>query len=116
MLSRFKPPNLKTTSMSHAPIASHLLLRLLGILAAGLGTLTSRAAASDVGDDKATFVQNPRTVAVLETRVPDQRRFLLRGTVPLPPGVYPRPDGLNPLTILDYDGTPLLTQIEIVSQ
>ena len=118
MLSRSLPSNLKTTSMSHAPLARTrvLPLHLLGALAA-LCALPARGAAGDSCDGgQASFVQNPRTVAVLETRVPEQRRFLLRGTVPLPPGVYPRTDGLNPLTILDYDGTPLLTQIEIVSQ
>jgi len=59
---------------------------------------------------------DPRTVAMLETRAPVQLEFLLRGTVPVPPHIYPRSDGLSPFTILDYDGTPRPTQVEIVSR
>jgi hypothetical protein len=59
---------------------------------------------------------DPRTVGVLETRAPAAPQFLLRGTLPLPPGVFPRADGRNPFRVLDHDGTPLLTQTEIVSR
>ena len=61
--------------------------------------------------------QQSRVVAVLETRRPAAvSKFLLRGTVPVPRGTYPRSDGLNPFTILDYDGRPLVTQTEVVSR
>jgi hypothetical protein len=60
--------------------------------------------------------QQTRLVAVLETRAPDSSEFLLRGTLPVPPGTFPRTDGLNPLTILDYNGSALFTQTEIVSR
>lgn len=62
------------------------------------------------------LVQQPQVVAVLETRAPDVAEFLLRGTVPLPPRTFPRADGRLPFTILDYDGSPLFTQVEIVSR
>ena len=57
-----------------------------------------------------------RTVALLETRAPAQQEFMLRGTVPVPPNVFPRADGLSPFTILDFDGSPRPTQVEIVSR
>ena len=62
--------------------------------------------------------QMSRIVAVLETRAPDAgvMEFLLRGTVPLPPGTFPTVDGRNPFTILDYNGRPVFTQTEIVSR
>jgi hypothetical protein len=60
--------------------------------------------------------QAPRVVAVLETRAPVLLEFLVRGTVPIPAGVYPRADGRNPFTILDFDGTPRQTQVEVVSR
>jgi len=63
-----------------------------------------------------TLQQQTRVVAVLETRRPSVIEFLLRGTLPVPRGTFPRPDGLNPFTILDYDGRPLVTQVEIVSR
>ncbi len=55
-------------------------------------------------------------VAVLETRAPILDEFVLRGTIPVPPRTFPRPDGRAPLTVLDWDGTPLVTQTEIVSR
>jgi hypothetical protein len=60
--------------------------------------------------------QSAQVVAVLETHAPDVAEFLLRGTVPVPPGTFPRSDGKNPFTILDYNGRPLFTQTEIVSR
>jgi len=36
--------------------------------------------------------------------------------VPVPRGTFPRPSGVNPFTILDYDGHPVFTQVEIVSR
>ncbi len=79
-------------------------------------SLLAPASQADGEDSRHTRVHDPRTVAVLETRVPDVARFLLRGTVPIPRGVFPRADGRTPLTVLDYDGRPLLTQVEVVSR
>ncbi len=92
------------------PRALRLVLLCLGLLA-----FATPPSAQD-GGAQALSLQHPRTVAVLETRAPDATRFLLRATVPLPPGVYPRADGRIPLTVLDYDGRELRTQLEIVSR
>src|SRR5262245_37791292 len=58
------------------------------------------------GPEQQAATANP--VAVLETRTPRLPEFLLRGTVPVPPGTFPRADGLNPFSILDYDGSPVV--------
>jgi len=59
-----------------------------------------------------------QNVAWLETTAPDPSidSFILRGTVPVPPGTYPRTDGKDPFVVLDWNGTPLVTQTEIVSR
>jgi hypothetical protein len=56
-----------------------------------------------------------KVVGMLETRQPSLDDFLLRGTLPIPANSYPT-GGPNPFTILDYDGTPVFTQVEIVSR
>jgi hypothetical protein len=55
-------------------------------------------------------------VGVLTTRAQANKQFLLRGTLPVPPGTFPRADGLVPFVLLDPDGTPLLTQVETVAR
>jgi len=55
-------------------------------------------------------------VAELELEAPTQSPFVLRGTVPLPPRTYPRPDGMTPLAVRNIDGNVVPTQLEIVSR
>jgi hypothetical protein len=59
-----------------------------------------------------------RTVALLETSAPEPgvTEFVLRGTFPVPPRSVPRIDGRDPYVVLDWDGTPLPTQTEIVTR
>jgi hypothetical protein len=73
-----------------------------------------------VGEDGGAPAAPPldgQTVAVLETtvRLP-VTDLVLRGTFPVPPFTYPRGDGKNPFVMLDWDGTPLVTQTELVSR
>jgi hypothetical protein len=56
------------------------------------------------------------TYAELELTAPAQDEFVLRGTVPLPPGVFPRADGKIPFSIRDGSGYVVPTQVEIVSR
>jgi len=93
--------------MAHGstPVPSFLSRRSAWALAA-LSLLTTRIPAQAPGS----------IVALLETRTPVAEHFLLRGTIPLPPGIHPDPAERNPFTILDIDGRPLLTQVEIVSR
>jgi hypothetical protein len=53
--------------------------------------------------------------AALEVVLPDTNEFTIHGTVPLPKGVFPRPDGKIPFGILDYDRTARAAQVEVVS-
>jgi hypothetical protein len=73
---------------------------LAGLLAVGLA---GGAASQDV-------------VAELSLEAPDAQQFMLRGTLPLPRGILLAGDTASPLTILQPDGTPTLTQAEIVSR
>jgi len=57
-----------------------------------------------------------RVVALLTTRARGGEEFLLRATVPVPPGTYPRADGLVPFVLLDPTGKSLLTQVELVAR
>jgi hypothetical protein len=68
------------------------------------------------GGEAAPALSNGETVTFLTTKLIDLDTFILRGNIPVPPGTFPRPDGLLPFTIHDYDGTPLETQTEIVSR
>jgi len=63
-----------------------------------------------------TQASSERVVGVLTTRARGSEEFLLRGTLPVPPGTFPRADGLVPFVLLDSAGTPLLTQVEIVAR
>ncbi len=54
-------------------------------------------------------------VASIELGAPRLRNFVLRATVPVPPGTFPRADGLMPLSVEDIDGTLVPTQIDSVS-
>ncbi len=57
-----------------------------------------------------------RVIARLAVGVPSTREFVLRGTIPVPRGTFPRSDGLSPFRIRDMDGTLVRTQTEIVSR
>ena len=86
-------------------------------LAATLATLSSPA--------EATLAEPPTesVLARLETQVPSGPSFILRGTIPVPPGTYD-PDNLTagdlsaayPLVVRDFDGSLVLPQIEVVTR
>ena len=54
-------------------------------------------------------------VGALEVEVPAAAEFTLRGTIPVPPGIWPSGDSSSPFTVLDYDGTIVNAQVETVS-
>ena len=57
------------------------------------------------------------TFGVLETAAPPGASgFVLRGTMPVPPGIFPREDGQVALSVLDHDGMVAPTQMEVVSR
>ncbi len=96
-------------------------LLLGGSLAACVGrggdgiTGTTSSSGEDGGAPAAPLATGA-VVTELETRSPSEATFVLRGTIPVPPGIYPRSDGLGAFTIHDFDGTPLETQTEIVGR
>ena len=59
----------------------------------------------------------PGRVALFETEPIEADTFLLHGTVPIPPGVYPRKDGQSPFHVLDGPGgAPVPAQVAVVSR
>ena len=70
----------------------------------------------DGGEDGDGHIANGGTVTWMETARPAREAFVLRGTVPVPRGVFPRADGKIPFRMLDYDGSPVETQMEIVTR
>jgi len=55
-------------------------------------------------------------VARLVLSAPASSEFVLRATIPVPRGTFPRPDHAMPFAVQDVDGTLVPTQIEIVSR
>lgn len=55
-------------------------------------------------------------VGRFELAHPNVQTFVLRGTLPVPAGVYPRSDGKNPFVIRNLDGERSSAQVEIVSR
>ena len=80
--------------------------RRLAVASFALPALCFSASAQTVG----------QTVAVLELAAPAAQQFTLRGTVPVPKGVFPRADGKTPFRVRNFDGTFALAQTEIVSR
>ncbi|MCY2961666.1 MAG: hypothetical protein NTY35_16015 [Planctomycetota bacterium] len=83
-------------------------LALLLLLACGPASQSSTAAQAGLGTEP--------EVARLALEAPSSREFVLRGTVPVPRGTYPRADGAVPFAVRDTDGTLVPTQVEIVSR
>lgn len=55
-------------------------------------------------------------VATLEVEAPGHTPFVLHGTLPVPPGVFPRADGKSPFGVLDSNGQTAPAQVEVVSR
>jgi hypothetical protein len=104
-------------SSSIAPCASsHRWLRLLAQAAIALigmlGVFASRAWAQIT-----VYSSPPLTgqIAELETDVPTASEFILRGTLPIPRNTFV-PGGARSMKIVDWNGTPLTTQCEVVTR
>src|SRR6185295_10097135 len=55
-------------------------------------------------------------VEQFELGAPTSPSFVMHGTLPVPPGTFPRADHKVPFAFLDCDGAVVDTQIEIVSR
>ena len=84
-----------------ARAASFVFSPSVGSIALTFALLCSAGAAN-----AAPLAAPPRagTVAILELAAPAPRDFVLHGTVPVPPGTYPRHDGKMPFLVKDSDG------------
>ncbi len=101
-----------------------LLLPFTGSCSSG-GTGTAPAPAAPSGDN-GLFTLNsgaggqPQAggdvLAKIELSAPSQASYVVRATVPVPPGTFPRADGKLPLAIRDASGFVVPTQMEIVSR
>jgi hypothetical protein len=58
---------------------------------------------------------NGTTVAVLQLAAPTSTEFILRGTLPVPPQVFPRADGRSPFMVRSFGGELVAAQTERVS-
>lgn len=79
------------------------------------GSLQSQGGNGEDGGNPAPPIASGATVTWLETRAPDDPEFVLRGTIPVPPGIFPRSDEMGAFTVLDFDGNPVETQTETAS-
>jgi hypothetical protein len=92
------------------------VVRGLAVAPAAFGALASGAGALALLSAAPVLAQNVgETVAVLELAAPVATEFTLRGTIPVPPGTYPRPDGRSPFQVRSHDGTLQPAQVEHVS-
>ena len=122
-----RPKNVRgTESVPSGPRGRDILIASIAALAVTTSCAGGGGGSSDGGDggpsfgedggDPAPPISNGATVTMLETKLPWLDTFVLRGNIPVPPGTYPRSDGLQPFTIYDYDGTPLETQTNVVTR
>ena len=95
-------------------------LAAASLLAAGCTTQTGGDGGDDLfaspGTGNAPGGPGGAVVAVLELEAPSQSKFVLRGTIPVPPDTFPRPDGLLPFSIRNSDGNVVPTQVETVAR
>src|SRR5688572_10137694 len=101
--------------------------RTLSVMALALGAAlasSSTAHASLAGDPSSLFTSpgsggssatGGAVVAVVELEAPKDTPFVLRATIPVPPGTFPRKDGLLPLALRNADGFVVPTQMQVVS-
>lgn len=101
-----------------------------GVLALGLFAACSASSGSGAGSTSSSAEEGSlfttqavttkggpggNVVAELELEIPSSQEFVLRGTIPVPKGTYPRKDGKIPFSIRNWDGLVVPTQVEIVS-
>jgi len=93
---------------------------LLAAIAAAAGPAhgSAQGAPPDPGPNEllpAPLVPGGR-IGELELQAPPAERFVLRGTLPVPPGFFPRPDGALPIAVVEPDGAHVPAQVEVVSR
>lgn len=115
--SAFATPRQRSTRVQWAKWLAGSTLTMVAACSAGGGSS---------GGDGGLFTTDPGVganggpggvvVAKLELQAPAQARFVLRGTLPVPKGTFPRADGKLPFSIRNIDGNCVPTQVEMVSR
>ena len=82
----------------------------------GIGVLALTAVAFVAAAGEARAQGNYNVVAQMELGAPTSSSFVLHGTIPVPPGTFPRQDGRVPFSIVDSNGTVVDTQMEVVTR
>ncbi len=80
--------------------------KVLSLIACAVAALAGSASAQG----------NYNVVAQMEIGAPASTSFVLHGTVPVPPGTFPRADHKAPFALIDADGSVVATQVELVSR
>lgn len=97
-----------------------LTLFVLGGASCTLSVTTGAGGPEGPGDGAPEFpevtLEAGSPMAMVELEVPDEANFVLRATVPVPPGVWPSADGQVPAAVVDYDGSVVPAQVETVSR
>lgn len=88
--------------------------RTVGVF--GLCLLAACAPSEPRDEELPPPIEGGTVLAVLELQAPTQDEFVVRGTVPVPPGIFPREDGQLPLSIRGANGFVVPTQVRVVSR
>lgn len=102
-------------SAARAPRSTKGITALCAAFFFAAASGNARSTSQTSGNSQQSFVAG-EAVAALELEVPGASSFILRGTLPLPKGVYPLADGSSPFAIRDLDGVESPAQVEIVSR
>ena len=68
------------------------------------------------GEESPPPIEGGTILAVLELQAPTLNEFVVRGTVPVPPNIFPNADGLLPLSIRAPNGFVVPTRVSVVSR
>ena len=97
----------------------HVLPAAVALIAAALHSAPASAVQTGGGPPAGPVagpaVEGPPAVGVLQVAGPARGPFLLHGTLPVPPGVFPRGDGKSPFHVRTPTGAVVPTQTEAVS-
>ena len=98
-------------------LAFGLVLLALGGTGCTLSISTGDGFVSDGAPEYPEVALEPgAALAMIELEVPPALNFVVRATIPVPPGVWPSASGQVPAAVVDYDGTVVPAQVETVSR
>ena len=84
--------------------------------AAAIARATDESQSTVYAASSSALIQPGTKVGTFELGAPTIDRFVLHGTLPIPPRIYPMPDGSSPFQIRDPEGNVFPAQTEIVTR